>query len=362
MWGGVDASKWLNSKFSLSLSDYATWIGYKESELSSGRKLSLSNDFRNRFMVSIQFFPSKKWSAGADLGINVSRTGANGEYKSHVTPRFGINGMWTSSKVMFRLNYTATTRNVALSQEQDYGSFTDSLIYHCGNPLLSPSLAHNVNAMVNILRVLTISGRFTRTHNAIFDIVESGNGMRPDGIVGNYASFQYQNGNSTIWKGNISYNQTFKKSWTISVTASIMKERASFGSYSSSKTLPEYDWYVMYNNSKAALQAYLSSSLHTTLFVTPQQLSWGQYDGYSLSLVKFLFSYKLQLMAMWRMPFHFIKEPTKSELTSPAYVLHTTYDTYRRSENQLTFTVVWRFQGGKKTRKYNRQEESVDLY
>ena len=51
-----------------------------------------------------------------------------------------------------------------------------------------------------------------------------------------------------------------------------------------------------------------------------------------------------------------------ADLPAPAYVSYLSADSYLRSENQLALTLVWRFSGGKKTRKYDRQSESVDLF
>lgn len=363
LWGGMDASRgFFKSKLILSLSDYATWIKYREEDYTTRQFLSSSNNFRNRFMASLQYSPSRNWSIGADAGLNIAHSGSGSIYSTHVTPRLGMNAMWTSSKIMVRLNYLASTRNVPLSQQQDFGTFTDSLIFREGNPDLSPALTHRINAMVNILRVFTISGQYTRTSNAIFEIATAGYGLRPDGNEGDFALFSYQNASSSSWKGNISFNKTFRKKWTLSLSASIRREEASFENLSEAKTIPEYDWYLMYNNNTYALQAYLSSSLQTSLVVTPQQLGWSQYDGYSLSVVKFLFSYKLQIVAMWRLPFRFIKDPYRSDFKSPAYVSYLSADSYLRSENQLALTLVWRFSGGKKTRKYDRQSESVDLF
>ena len=118
----------------------------------------------------------------------------------------------------------------------------------------------------------------------------------------------------------------------------------------------------MYNNEKSALQLYLSSQMSPDFVVTPQQISWARVDIYSLAVVKFLFSYRLQLVGMWLLPFHIWDDPYRSRMISPALTVISGSDMYKRSNNQLVFSVTWRFKGGNKTRKYNRSEESVDLF
>ena len=85
--------------------------------------------------------------------------------------------MWSSSKVMVRLNYTVSTFYPTLAQQQDFGRFTDSLIYSAGNPNLKPNLYHRISAMVNILRNLTISGEYCYSSNMIYNIAGTREGV-----------------------------------------------------------------------------------------------------------------------------------------------------------------------------------------
>lgn len=361
IWGGVDASTSLSKKLYLSISDYITWTKYKEIDYKTNKFLSSSHDVRNRFSASLQYSPNNNMSVGANAGIYLYNSSSDGITNTRVSPLIGANFMWSSSKVMLRLNYTATNGYPSLGQQQDYGRFIDSLIYQGGNPNLITVMNHRLNAMVNIMRFFIISGEYNHGQDAIYNIAESGYGIRPDGLEGYFVDKNFENCTSSSWRANITFNRTFNPCWTLSLTASVKGERASYREFAKNKTLPLYDWYVRYSNKSLDMQIYLSSSLHSELIVSPQSIGWERVDGYSLSIMKFLNHNKIQLVAMWRMPFHFIKRPFESLMESPAYTEKIGYDTYKRSDNQLTFTLVWRFSGGNKTRKYNRQTESVEI-
>ncbi|MDE5714319.1 MAG: outer membrane beta-barrel protein [Muribaculaceae bacterium] len=362
-WGGASVTKrFAERKLSLTLSDYVTVVDYRERALATGNPLSSSRDTRNRFTASLQYTPVRNFSVGVNAGANVIRSVSDGEGITRVTPRLGVNAMWSHSKVTVRFNYRTVTGYPTLAQQQGYGTFTDSLVYRSGNPTLSPSRSNIVEGSVNLFGLLTVGGGYTHVKDAIFDIAGAAEGLRPDGLEGDYVYYQYKNARSRSWRANVTYTQTFRQKWTVSATVSAEGKKASYGGQSLSKVLPNYDWYVMYNNEKSALQLYLSSQMSPDFAVTPQQISWARVDMYSLAVVKFLFSYRLQLVAMWRLPFHIWDDPYRSRMISPALTVRSGYDTYDRYNNQLVFSVTWRFKGGNKTRKYNRSEESVDLF
>ncbi|MCM1137706.1 MAG: outer membrane beta-barrel protein [Muribaculum sp.] len=129
-------------------------------------------------------------------------------------------------ELFIRLKYLTSVQNPALSEQQDFGRFTDSLIYKHGNPQLSNALNHKVTAMANFMRDFTISCEYNYMHNAIFDIAGLGDGMRPDGMDGYYVAYQYQNGKSSSVKANITYTKSFNFGLTVSATGSISREKA----------------------------------------------------------------------------------------------------------------------------------------
>ncbi|MDE6578803.1 MAG: outer membrane beta-barrel family protein, partial [Muribaculaceae bacterium] len=302
-WAGMDASRRMaDSKLYLSLSDHATWIGFYEKDRKREELLTKSRDFRNRLEAILQYTPSRKWSFGIKVGMGVEHSRRGDISATHFTPRFNANVNFSSSPFWARLNYTVTGANPTLTQTRDYGSFTDSLVFTSGNPLLSPVVGHKVNLNVGLPFNLTLGAEYNLRHNALFNIASTENGVRPDGLIGPFVEWKFMNGRGDKWRANISWNKTLSKRWTISISASVNGERAEFKGTSNSTVRPEYDWFVQYFSQKAALQVYLSSALHSFLTVTPQEYGWGQHDGYALSVVKFLFANRLQLIGMWPLP------------------------------------------------------------
>lgn len=297
---------------------------------------------------------------GINAGVNVYHSTSGSYSDTNVSPLLGANFMYSNSKLLIRLNYITSVQNPSLSEQQDFGRFTDSLIYQHGNPRLSNALNHKVTAMMNFMRDFTISCEYNYTHNAIFDIAGLGNGLRPDGMDGYYVAYQYQNGKSSSVKANITYTKSFNFGLTVSATGSISREKATYREFSMTKTQPYYDWYVMYNFKGLDLRCYLSSYLSSEFYVSPQGLGWERNDIHAISFVKNLNKDRIQLVAMWYMPFHFLKKGYENTTTAPVYNEKRFRD-YRSWDNALAFTFVWRFNGGKKTKTYNRQIESVAM-
>ena len=363
LWTGANASRYISGfKMMMSFSDYLTVLDYKEKGHEGGMTLSSSRDIRNTLMAGLQYFPSNSFVIGLNAGMNLSSGTWSGKKQTNISPHLMFNLMWAIRKLTFRLNYWNTTSYPTIAQQQGYGAFSDSLIYMTGNPGLAPMRTNSIALTVNAFRFLTFSTDFTHIGKSVFNIAETGYGPRPDGTTGDYVSYQYQNGSYKSWRGNVTFTKTFRKKWTVSATVSVDHREAWFGKFRSARTPPTYNWYVMYDNPKGALQMYLSSSLKSGLSVTPQQIGWSCYESYGLSAVKFLFSHRLQIVAMVPVPIHFFNKPYRSELHSPGYVYHMWNDSNSRRENDFTVTLVWRFRGGEQTRKTNHRTETINLY
>lgn len=353
--GGSAAIGFFQSRLIFNVYDYATWIGYDERRMESGKLLSETNSFRNRMAASLTYSPSRRWQVGMTAGFTLNHNSMPGLSETHVAPRLSVNAMLMTGNALFRFNYATSIGYAPLSQSQDYSYFTDSLTYQSGNPLLRSSLKHKFNLSATLLRDLTVSCEYIYGHNHIYNIAD----IMTDAMH-TYVWYRYRNGTSSNWKANMSYNKSISH-WNFAATLSVERQKASFEHYTSAKTLPNYSWHAMYFNNRYDFQAYLSSSLHPYLAISPQQIGWEQSDGYSLSAVKFFLKGKLQLVAVWSLPIHFIRKPYHSVFESPGYVAHEYIDSYRRSDNSIRFTVVWRFNGGQQTRRYNRTTESIDL-
>lgn len=361
-WGSADLSRNFSNKLFLSLAEMATFTRYDERDLHAGNLLARNSTFRNKLNATLQYTPSRNISFGINAGMDIYHSRSGDDSLDEVSPILGANFMYSGSRLLLRLGYEASVSYPSLYNLQDYGWFSDSLVFRQGNPALRNVIRHRVNASLNLFRHLTLAGEYVFRKKAIYEIADVGWGMRPDGIAGHYVDYGYRNGDASQWKVNITFSRSWRSAWAFSATATLKGERASYAGQSRKKTLPVYDWYLMYNIGKADLQVYLSGDMQSDLVVTPQQLGWGRVDGYALSMMKFLNKGKIQIMLMWMMPVHFIKRPYKSVLSSPALVETRWSDYYRRLDNALTFDVVWRFSGGDKTRNYSRKTESVDIF
>lgn len=360
-WAGLVASRRLSDKIHLSLSNATTATGYNEHDLHSKKELSSSSDVRDKLTAGIQYSISDHVSSGLSVGADIYHSESNGNSMTRLSPLIDANLMAYVNKLIFRLNYSSSVIYPTLAYVQDYGRFTDSLIFHRGNPLLKNSLSHKVNLSVNFFRMFTIGGEYTSRNNAIYEIVEPASGIRPDGIDGYYADYCYRNGHASDWKINLTFNKTVRSMWTFSANVSLRHERAAFNGMSESKTLPEYSWHVIYSNSRCSFNVYASSSLNCGLAVTPQSVGWSRYDTNALSVMKFLNKGKIQMMLMWVTPLHLMRKDYVSMLRSPVLNERMSYSN-RVRDNEITFAFVWRFAGGSKTMKYNRRSESVTIY
>lgn len=354
-WGGGGAwRRFMQSRLMLSFFDYAIGGSYEMDNAVDGKRLSRESLFRNRVGVNATYSTSPSWSVGLGAGINSVRNSWDSHTSTHHTPRLQANAMWSSPKVMIRFNYTASTDFAPLSQLQSFGTYTDSLIYQTGNPSLKPMLDHKFYLMVNLFRDLTLSGEYTIGSNRVFNIGEAAFDPAP------YAFFKYQNGHWNSWKINATYTKMIAD-WTVSASVSFEGQKARYGIYSRSKTNPDYNWYVRYNCKPLDLELYLSSSLHSTIYVAPQQTGWERTDGYMLSFQKYFLDSRLMVFGTWSIPFHLFKDEYKSTLVTPAYTCSEVLGNYRQSDNCFSIGVQFKFHGGQKTQKFSRATEHVKL-
>ena len=84
-------------------------------------------------------------------------------------------------------------------------------------------------------------------------------------------------------------------------------------------------------------------------------------DLYALSVSKFLFNNRLQLLGMWYIPLHLTDGGAHGGITSPSYCTRYWADNNFRVNNMFQISVLYRFNGGKSVKKYDRQSETVDI-
>lgn len=361
--GGLEAKRQSdNQKWIFTLSDDFILSSFKEDRTETGNRLSDSNDFRNTFNASADYQINNKLSLGFNAGSSVFRNSYNTASDTHFTPKAGFQATWIpSDNVFIRLNYATSTRYPALSRMQDYGQFTDSLTYTSGNPGLKPSLIHDISLTATFLKSISIEGRYTHTSDCVFSYFVPAYGVIPSGASTFYTRNGSVNGTSDRWSVNLTYSKAFGQHWQISLTGTLIGERAKYGDDASSKVLPQYDWYVLYQTMKGSLQFYLSGYMEQKAYISPQSCLWNSTDLYALSVSKFLFNNRLQLLGMWYIPLHLTDGGAHGGITSPSYSTRYWADNNFRVNNMFQISVLYRFNGGKSVKKYNRDSETVDI-
>ena len=280
----------------------------------------------------------------------------------HVTPKGGLQAMWNpSNKVATRLNYTVGTQYPPLSSLQNYGQFTDSLIYTTSNPSLRPGVNHEVVLSSTFLNSLTLEGRYTHNANSIFRYYEPKEGVVPSRANTYFTENSPVNGTYNIWSVNLTYTKQFGKRWMASATGKIVGNRASYGSFSNSKVLPEYSWFILYQIPERSWQFYLSGSMQSYSMITPQIKQWSLDDGMAVSVSKTMLQNRLQIVGMWYIPVHFSDGRWHGGLTSESYVTSYWANNQFRKNNLCQLSIVYMFNKGNNVRKYNRSSESIQL-
>lgn len=270
--------------------------------------------------------------------------------------------MWMpSNKMLMRFNYKVSTQYPSLSRLQNYGQFIDSLMYNVGNPRLKPALNHNLSLSATIFNSVTIEGRYNRMSNSILEYLTPEYGEIPSGAETYYTQRGSVNGTRDNWSVNLTYNKAFGTHWQMSLTGSVVGHSAEYRGVKSSKILPEYSWFVLYQIMNGSLQFYLSGHMQSLSVITPQTKNWCLDDGNALAVSKMLFNNRLQILGMWYIPVHFSDGKWHGGVTSESYRTRYWADNQFRTDNMFQISILYRFNGGKSVRKYNRQSEAVEL-
>ncbi len=363
MAGGVSASRHSNNnKWFFSLSDNFIFSNFRENRLGSEDLLSESRDFRNTFNSSVQYQGNKKFSVSANAGFSVFKNTYDTESDTHVTPKLGVMMMWApSDKVYLRFNYSLSTSYPPLSALQDYGQFTDSLMYTTGNPNLRTSLNHEISLSTTLFNSFTIEGQIKRSSNTVFGYYSTNKGEIPSGVDTYYTQSGFVNGDNSLWRLSVTYSKTFGSNWQISLTGTAKGHRAKYQLSKSSRILPEYSWYVLYQIMQGSLQFYLSGNMESYNFMSPQTDMWCTDEGNAVAVSKTFMNQRLQILGMWYIPAYFSNGRMHGGVTSGSYNVQYWANNQSRKSNMCQISIVYRFHGGNSVKKYNRQSEEVEL-
>lgn len=364
-WGGFDLTHSShNRKWSYGLSDYVTTIRFHQTRVYGNAVESKTEELRNRTTINLNYYPNRSVSLGGYVGVNTIR-------RSNVTFRktyFGARGrVWANwfvgrgNGLMF--NYTVQNIYPGLGQIQDYGYFRDSLIYTKGNPELRPATNHNFTLTGFMSNGLTARVDYSLTASECFMLRELGRNMEgKPGFPEYYVVETFYTGMGRNLKINLSYYKNLGRYFALSVDGGVERRSARYLNQERHKTMPNINWWVRYSNTSKKVTVYVSGSVSRGLYVTPQEVGWGNANGFSVSAQKTIQLRKasLLLLAMWRLPLHIRGGEFKRDVDCEAYKSVSWSDNQFRLNNMLQFTAVFRFNGGEKTRKYDHSIETVE--
>lgn len=361
--GAVETTRQSNNKkWTFTLSDNFILTNFREDRAETGATLTKSSDFRNIFTGSVQYQGNEKFSAGLNAGFTVYRNTYNDISDTYVNPRLTANASWFPSKnASFRLSYTLIPYNPSIAMTQDYGQFTDSLMYSAGNPKLKPSLNHSLSLSTTFFNSLTINAGYYHSTNNFYSYYFPEHGIIPSGADTYYTRDDYVNGTYDRWKVNITYSKSFGKHWTLSLGGSLSKEKASYQNSKASALSPEYEFLATYQTMNNSLRFYFISYLSSWTQVSPQSDLRGRDNLNSIAVYKSFFNNKLELLAQWIMPFHFINGDSHGGTISPSYNLRTHINNQISVNNLLAIQITYKFNGGQSVKKYDRSSNSVSV-
>ena len=361
--GGADVSRKLaDSKWELTLSEAIIASDYKENRAETGALLSQSSDLRNTVSASMQFIGTDRFAAGVDAGVSIFHNSFNGTSTTHVAPKGGVRFMWHPSRnLLVRGSYDLTAEYPYLSQLQDYGQFTDSLMYSFGNPYLKPVSTHAVSLSLTLFNSLTVEGRYSKGVNQIFNYYTTGTGLIPSGADTYYVKSGYVNGSQDTWSVNLTYAKAFGTHWTVSAVASVTGYRAAYGQQVSTRVLPKYDCQICYQIMNGTLQFYAYSSMLPEVQISPQLNQWKlESQALALAVSKTFCDNRLQIAASWIAPLNMRSDKWHGGITSESYTTRVWADNQWRANNRFSFSILYRFSGGVSVKKYNRESEKVE--
>lgn len=260
-----------------------------------------------------------------------------------------------TSKNWMRLNYYCSTEYPDQSLSSQYGYFTDSLNWVGGNPWLKTNVTHRVNFWIDLWQCLNFQAGFVLSPNSFSSIVEIREGVLPGGATGKYAASVFQNTQYHDWWMSMSFTKRFWKNFVYKADVKYVRGKASYKEFTNRENLVGFFTSLSYYNTKWDMNCFFSYNYHTNYVLGPQKTNKSEFEEPYISVQKFLFNKRLELGLEWRMMFHFFDGNIVSETFSPAMKTLNVDRYFKRQQNRVTFTVSYRFQGGKSVRKYNNE-------
>lgn len=349
-WGYGRIDKFIGQKWSVSLNGNFVATNAKQYRLGTDALLTdLDNTFGN-LIAMFQFVPNRKVNLSVGAGASFYHSSDGGKDVDKVTPTaYGILSWVPSQNFVFRANYNMYFELTDENTITDYGTFTDSLTYQMGNPLLKPSLIHHVKTNFTFFNQLTLTAGYTHESDANYNIATS---RVMDGRPVVY--YQYQNGTSDYLMFGLNYTKSFRFGLDLSAYVQQSYIKASYGGLSESFWRPNGELSLSYRNPKL-FNAYLSYQIQRYMTATPQSRKWGNSEQTSLTLSRNFFGNRLSMQMSWWIPVHLIGPKTpKTRFVSPGLTSYSVDSGNYYNRNFVALTVSYRFSGGDRVKRYDR--------
>lgn len=332
------------------------WKQYEQTRLQTSSTLTDYTLYQNKlwFYTSYNIRKNTSINTAASLIMNNTRSmGQKDDYLSYDASLGLYQGLGDNTSIRF--NYQCSVSNPTINQVTTYGQFTDSLQWVGGNPLLRSAVSNNFDLRFQFCKWLTFIAKYKYQPRTFSSITELRKGTLENGVDGYYAATITQNSKyQNLWIG-LYYWQRIKN---LSLSADCYYRYAA-GKYKDFQNSIGY-WHGNFHASYNWAAINLNASAHYNLAIDKdawaQGVSKNQVDMFWLYISKKFCHERIELSFTYVLPIHFTSGDNYRYVTTPAFVARNNdYSLNRQSDHNFAFGFIYRFNGGKTVREYNRE-------
>lgn len=353
------SSNFLNYTLFISGGYANTWKDYSRRGYDMRDMLNANSYYRNKVWAQVSYWPWHNTNVKLGGWLEQIHLKSNGARDNQLP--YGFNALFyqkLSPKNWLRMNYNCNINYPDQTASSSYGYFVDSLIWSGGNPFLRSSVRHDVRLTVDLWQLLNLQVGYVNSPNTFANISEEREGMLPSGVEGKYVAKTTVNAKYDEWWAAVSFTKRFCKDFVYKADIKYIAKNTSYSLYSRHAD----EWYattsLRYYNDKMKMSVLISYLYNQGQNILPQSFSELKYDITSLYVEKFLMNQNLILSFGYEFPFCFAKGTNYVIEDSPLMYVSNVDRLYERIKNGFRINVVYRFQGGKSVRKYNKELSS----
>ena len=359
IWAGGQISRsFANNEWTASARYFYNRNSHNQYALADNRKLAHSVDINQFPELDVYFNPDgSAWSMSLKGGVLLYQNSADGKTYRDANPWGGLQVAFNpSNKISLRFNYESGNMQPSLFQIENYGTFTDSLEYQCGNPALKPGFMHSLNLYTTINRMISFRLWANIAPTDMRTFMSAGYGLRPDGIEGPFVRYDWINSRRSEWGLTASFNRIFFNALQVNCSAGFTQYYQRYKASSNRRTYAFGSMFLKYFSQPKGITAALMYDLGGNSGVTPQYVNYGYYDSLALFIAK-EFRSKWGMQLSYYLPVHFTNCERTTVFNSDPLVGRAWNNNALRSDNSFVLTVYYQFSGGKQVRRLNHYEK-----